>query len=151
MGLAAGDVRWRQRALRAVVTFGRRAPAAQGNAGRLRSGEHTSGASRTGGNLTLPPERPRMRGMRPNWRRVLPWAALGAVALFAFGAGPHLHDEVEEQGECCVLCHAQEAPSTAAGLPANPDPAVLTAVVPVAVAHAHGIAPTGGGSRAPPA
>ena len=89
--------------------------------------------------------------MRPNWRRMLPWAALGMLALLAFGAGPHLHDEVEGQGERCVLCHAQEAPVTAAGLLANPDPAVRAAIVPVAVAHAYGITPTGGGSRAPPA
>ena len=89
--------------------------------------------------------------MRPNWRRMLPWAALGLLALLAFGAGPHLHDEGEGQGERCVLCHAQEAPFTAADLLANPDPAVRAAVVPVAVLHAHGITPTGGGSRAPPA
>ena len=89
--------------------------------------------------------------MTPNLRRMLPWAALGMLALLAFGAGPHLHDEGEGQGERCVLCHAQDTPFTAVGLQANPDPAVLTAVVPVAALHVHGIAPTGGGSRAPPA
>lgn len=82
---------------------------------------------------------------------MLRWATLGMLALLAFGAGPHLHDEVEGEGERCVLCHAQEAPVTAAGLQANPAPAVLTAVVPVAARHVHGIPPTGGGSRAPPA
>ena len=89
--------------------------------------------------------------MMPNLRRMLPWAALGMLALLAFGAGPHLHDEGEGQGERCVLCHAQDTPFTAVGLQANPDPAVLTAVVPVAAPHVHWIAPTGGGSRAPPA
>ena len=82
---------------------------------------------------------------------MLPWAALGMLALLAFSAGPHLHEEPEGQGERCVLCHAQDAPFVAPGLPANPDPAVRAAVVPVAVLHAHGTAPTGGGSRAPPA
>ena len=85
-----------------------------------------------------------------NWRRMLPWAALAALALLAFGAGPHLHDEVEGQGEHCVLCHAQDAPFIASGLPANPDPAVRAAAVPVAVPRVCGITPTGGGSRAPP-
>ena len=89
--------------------------------------------------------------MRPNWRRMLPWAALGVLALLAFGAGPHLHDEVDGQGERCVLCHAQDAPFIVSGLPATPEPAVRAAAVPVAVAHAQGITPTGGGSRAPPA
>lgn len=82
---------------------------------------------------------------------MLPWAALGVLAVLAFGAGPHLHEEADGFGEHCVLCHAQEAPFTAAGLAANPDPAVHAAVVPVAVLHADGITPTGGGSRAPPA
>ena len=82
---------------------------------------------------------------------MLPWAALAALAVLAFGAGPHLHDEVEGQGEHCVLCHAQDAPFIASGLPANPDPAVRAAAVPVAVPRVHGITPTGGGSRAPPA
>ncbi len=82
---------------------------------------------------------------------MLPWAALGVLALLAFGAGPHLHDEFDGQEDHCVLCHAQEAPFVASALPATPDPAVRAAVVPVAVAHAHGITPTGGGSRAPPA
>ena len=89
--------------------------------------------------------------MRPSWRRVLPWAALGALALLAFGAGPHLHDEGDGQGEHCVFCHAQDAPFLASGLPANPDPAVREAAVPAAVPRAHGVTPTGGGSRAPPA
>ena len=89
--------------------------------------------------------------MRPNWRRMLPWAALVALALLTCGAGPHLHDEVEGQGEHCVLCHAQDALFIASGLAANPDPPVHAAAVPVAALHAHGIPPTGGGSRAPPA
>lgn len=89
--------------------------------------------------------------MRPDWRRVLPWVALAALALLAFGAVPHLHDEVEGHGEQCVLCHAQDAPSLAPGLPANPDPVVRSADVPVAAVHVHGMTPTGGGSRAPPA
>ena len=89
--------------------------------------------------------------MRPKLRRVLPWAALGMLALLAFGAGPHLHDEGEGHGERCVLCHAQDTPFNAVGLLAEPDPAVLAAAVPVAVAHVRGIAPSGGGSRAPPA
>ena len=89
--------------------------------------------------------------MRPHLRRMLPWAALGMLALLAFGAGPHLHHDSEGQGERCVLCHAHAAPITGVGLLANPDPAVFTAVVPEAVLHVHGIAPTGGGSRAPPA
>ncbi len=92
-----------------------------------------------------------MRVMRPNWRRMLPWAALGVLGLLAFGAGPHLHDEVDGQGERCVLCHAQDAPFIVSGLPATPEPAVRAAAVPVAVARAQGITPTGGGSRAPPA
>jgi hypothetical protein len=82
---------------------------------------------------------------------MLPWVALAALALLAFSAGPHLHDEVEGLGGDCVLCHAQDATFIASGLAANPDPAVRTAAVPVAVLHAHGITPTGGGSRAPPA
>ena len=82
---------------------------------------------------------------------MLPWAALAALAVLAFGAGPHLHDEVEGQGGHCVLCHAQDALFIASGLPANPDPAVRAAAVPVAVPRVHGITPTGGGSRAPPA
>ena len=89
--------------------------------------------------------------MRPDWRSVLPWAALAALALLALGVVPHLHDEVDGHGEHCVLCHAQDAPSIAPGLPADPDPVVRSADVPVAVLHVHGMTPTGGGSRAPPA
>lgn len=92
-----------------------------------------------------------MGAMRPNWRRMLPWAALGALALLAFGAGPHLHDEADGQGERCALCHAQEAPFVGSALPVNPERATLAAVVPVAAVHAQGMTPTGGGSRAPPA
>lgn len=84
-------------------------------------------------------------------RRMLPWAALAALALLALGAVPHLHVEVDEHGEHCVLCHAQDAPSIASGLPANPDPVARSADVPVAAVHVHGMTPTGGGSRAPPA
>ena len=89
--------------------------------------------------------------MRLDWRRVLPWAALAALTLLALGVVPHLHDEVEGHGEHCVLCYAQDAPSIASDLPANPDPAVRLADGPVAAVHVHGMTPTGGGSRAPPA
>ncbi len=89
--------------------------------------------------------------MRPNWRRMLPWVAVVALALLAFGAAPHPHDEGDGQGDHCVLCHAQDAPFIASGLLANPDPAVRSAVVPVAVPRVRGSTPTGGGSRAPPA
>ena len=89
--------------------------------------------------------------MRLNWRRTLPWAALAALALLAFAAVPHLHDESDGQGEHCVLCHAQDAPFIASGLPANPGPVVGSVVLPVAVPRARGTTPTGGGSRAPPA
>ena len=90
--------------------------------------------------------------MRSNWRRKLPWAALAALALLAFAAVPHLHGEVDGHGEHCVLCHAQDAPFIASGLPATPDPAVRAAAVPVAVPRIHGMMPAGGGgSRAPPA
>ena len=90
--------------------------------------------------------------MRLNWRRTLPWAALAALALLAVSAVPHLHAEVEGSGECCVLCHAQDTPFVAAWLPANPDPAVRAAPVPVPVPHVRGMTPTGGGgSRASPA
>ena len=89
--------------------------------------------------------------MRSNWRRTLPWAALAALALLAFAAVPHLHDEVDGQGDHCVLCHAGDAPFIASGLPANSDPVVHSVVLPVAVARVHGITPAGGGSRAPPA
>ena len=102
-------------------------------------------------NLTLPPERPTIPAMRLDWRRVLPWAALAALALLALGGVPHLHDGVEGHGEHCVFCHAQDAPFVAAGVPANPDPVVRSADVPVAAVHVHGMTPTGGGSRAPPA
>ena len=89
--------------------------------------------------------------MRLNWRRTLPWAALAALALLALGVVPHLHDGVDGHGEHCVLCHAQDAPSIASGLPAPPEPVVRSADVPVAVPHVHGMTPLGGGSRAPPA
>ncbi len=89
--------------------------------------------------------------MRPNWRRMLPWAAVVALALLAFSAIPHLHDEVDGQGDHCVLCYAQDAPFIVSGLPANPDLDVRAAVLPVAAPRVHGITPTGGGSRAPPA
>ena len=93
-----------------------------------------------------------MRAMRPNWRRMLPWATLAAFALLAVSAVPHLHDEIEGQGEHCVLCHADDAPLIASGLQATPDPAVRAALVPVAGKRIHGMTPTGGGgSRAPPA
>ena len=92
-----------------------------------------------------------MRTMRPNGRRALPWVALGALALLTFGAVPHLHDEVDGQGDRCVLCHAQDAPFLASGLPANPHPAVHSAALPVATLRVRGVTPTGGGSRAPPA
>lgn len=82
---------------------------------------------------------------------MLPWAALLALALLAFATVPHLHDEVAGQGEHCVLCLAGDAPFVASGLPGNPDPATLPATVPVAVGEVHGITPSGGGSRAPPA
>ena len=90
--------------------------------------------------------------MKSDWRRTLPWAALAALALLAVGAVPHLHDEADEEAGHCVLCHAQDAPSIAAGLQATPDPAVRAALVPVAGPRIHGMTPTGGGgSRAPPA
>ncbi|MCY3745288.1 MAG: hypothetical protein F4Y20_08650 [Acidobacteria bacterium] len=89
--------------------------------------------------------------MRPSVRRMLPWAALAALALLALGGVPHLHDEVEGHGEHCVFCHAQDAPFVAPGLPANPDPVVRSTDVPIAAGHVHGMTPTGGGSRAPPA
>ena len=89
--------------------------------------------------------------MRPNWRRTLPWVALAALALLAVIAVPHPHDEVAGQDDHCVLCHAQDAPAIASGLPASPDPAVRSAALPVAVPRVHGMTPTGGGSRAPPA
>ena len=90
--------------------------------------------------------------MRWNRRPALVWAALGALALLVFSsADPHLHDELDGQGDHCVLCHAQDAAFVTPGLPASPDPAVCPVVVPVAVTCAHGVAPTGGGSRAPPA
>jgi len=93
----------------------------------------------------------RIRAMGLKWRKALTWAALAAFLLLAVSAFPHLHDEVDEQPDRCVLCHAQDAPIIAAGLPASPDPAVLSAAVPVASPHIHGMTPTGGGSRAPPA
>ena len=89
--------------------------------------------------------------MRPDWRSVLSWAALAALPLLALGVVPHLHDEVDGHGEHCVLCHAQDAPCIAPGLPVDPDPVVRSTDVPVAVQHVHGMTPTGGGSRAPPA
>ena len=90
--------------------------------------------------------------MRPYWRRTIPWAAIGALALLAFSAVPHLHDEVDEQGEHCVLCHAQDAPFIASGLQATPDAGVRTTVTPVAAPRIHEVTPAGGGgSRAPPA
>ena len=89
--------------------------------------------------------------MRPNWRRMLPWAALGVLAVLAFGAVPHLHDEVDGQGGHCVLCHAQDAAFLASGLPATLDPAVYSAALPVAESRPTGMTPRGGGSRAPPA
>ena len=89
--------------------------------------------------------------MRPNWRRMLQWVAVAAFALLAFGAVPHLHDEADGQADRCVLCHAQDEPFIASDLVANPDPAVRLAAVAVAVPRVHGITPTGGGSRAPPA
>ena len=92
-----------------------------------------------------------MRAMRPIWRRMLPWAALGALALLAFHAAPHAHDEAEGLGDHCVLCPAQDTPFIVSGLPANPDPAVRPAVLPVAVSPTHAMPPLGGGSRAPPA
>lgn len=82
---------------------------------------------------------------------MLPWVALAALALLAFSAVPHLHDEGDGQEDHCVLCHAQDAPFIASDLLANPDPAVHSAALPVAVTRAHGMTPTGGGSRAPPA
>ena len=92
-----------------------------------------------------------MRAVRPNWRRMLRWAALAGLALLAVGAVPHLHDEGDGQGEHCVFCHAQDAQFLASGLPANPDPAVRAAAVLVAVPRVRGMMPMGGGSRAPPA
>ena len=92
-----------------------------------------------------------MRAMRSNGRRILRWAALAAFVLLAVSAVPHPHDEVEGQGEHCVLCHALDAPLIASGLPANPHPAVCVDAVAVAVAPVSGMTPTGGGSRAPPA
>ena len=89
--------------------------------------------------------------MRLNWRRMHPWVALGALALLAFAAGPHLHDEAEGAGHHCVLCHAQDARLAASCLPATPDPAVRAAAVPAVEPPAHGMTPSGGGSRAPPA
>lgn len=89
--------------------------------------------------------------MKSHWRRVLLGGALAVLALAAFGAGSHFHAETDVQGEHCVLCHAQDAPFIASGLPANPDAAVRAAVVPVAAPRVHASTPTGGGSRAPPA
>ena len=85
------------------------------------------------------------------WRKVLPWAALAAFLLLAVSAFPHLHDEVDEQPDHCVLCHAQDAPIIASGLLASPDPVVLSAALPVAPPRIRGMTPAGRGSRAPPA
>lgn len=84
-------------------------------------------------------------------RRMLPWAALAALALVVLGAVPHQHDEVEGHGGHCALCHAQDALSVAPGPPANPDPVERAVEVPVAAMPVQGMTPTGGGSRAPPA
>lgn len=89
--------------------------------------------------------------MGSNWRKVLPWTILGAFLLSTVSAFPHLHDEVDEPPDSCVLCHAQDAPIIVSGLPANPDPVALSAVLPVASPHIHGMTPNGRGSRAPPA
>lgn len=89
--------------------------------------------------------------MGSNWRKVLVWAALAAFLLLAASAFPHLHDEADEQPDHCVLCHARDAPIIASGLPGNPDPVVLSAVLTVASPRIHGMTPTGRGSRAPPA
>ena len=57
-----------------------------------------------------------MRGMRPNGRRAIRWAAVAALMVLAFSAVPHLHDEMEEPGDRCVLCHARDTPVIASGL-----------------------------------
>lgn len=92
-----------------------------------------------------------MGAMRPGWRWVSGCGALAALALLAFSGVPHLHHEMEDEGGRCVLCHAQDAPWLAPGIPANPDPAVRSAVLPVPVACVAETTAAGGGSRAPPA
>ncbi len=92
-----------------------------------------------------------MSAMRPEGRRILGWGALMALALLAFSGVPHLHHEVEDEEEHCVLCHAQDAPSAASGVPANRAPVVRSAVLPVRVTRVEETTAAGGGSRAPPA
>ena len=84
-------------------------------------------------------------------RQVLACGALAAFALVIVSSVPHLHHEIEGEEDRCVLCLAQDAPSLATGLHANPDPVVRSAVLPVAVPGAVERTPSGGGSRAPPA
>lgn len=82
--------------------------------------------------------------------RVLLCGALAAFALVVVSGVPHLHHEIEGEGDHCVLCLAQDAPWLAIGLPANPDPVVRSAALPVAVPHAMETTRSGGRSRAPP-
>ena len=85
-----------------------------------------------------------------HWRRVVPWAALAAFLLLAVSAFPHLHDEVDEQPDQCVLCQARDTPIIACGLPAIPGPVAVSAALPVTSPRIHGMTSTGRGSRAPP-
>ena len=90
--------------------------------------------------------------MNLEWRRTLSWAALGALALLAFGAVPHLHGEADEEAGHCLVCLAKDTPLVGVGLQATPDPGVRAVLVPVSVPRLPEVTPTGGGgSRAPPA
>ena len=84
------------------------------------------------------------------WRKALTWAALAVFLLLAVSAFPHLHDEVEEQPDPCVLCHARDTPIIACSLPANPGAVAVSAALPVTSPRILRMTPTRRGSRAPP-
>ena len=79
------------------------------------------------------------------------WGAVAALALLAFAAAPHFHDEAEARDDTCVLCHVQSSPPVASSVHENPEPAGAGAGRAPAPGHARDAEVEGYGSRAPPA
>lgn len=89
--------------------------------------------------------------MRRGGSSLLQWGAVVALALLAFAAAPHFHDEADGRDDTCVLCHVQGSPALACNVHESPDPAVGGAAPACEQRRVRTVDREGHASRAPPA
>lgn len=89
--------------------------------------------------------------MRRGGSSLLQWGAVVALALLAFAAAPHFHDEADGRDDTCVLCHVQGSPVLACNVHESPDPAVGGSAPACEQGRARAVDRDGHASRAPPA